>query len=113
MQKINFMPPIIFEILKFKNAAIWLAKSVFAFNSRTRFFPEMWFQHGHFSAWFKSKKSAGQWTIFFENQNKTIFGVFWPITPKWDFFPKNPTLLAFYPYSTLTSWEVSEKSYAS
>ena len=106
MQKINFMPPIIFEMLKFKNAAIWLAKSVFAFNSRTRFFPEMRFQQGHFSAWFKSKKSTDQWSV-------SIFGVFWPITPKWDFFPQNPTVLAFYPYSTLTSWEVSEKSYAS
>ena len=37
MQKINFMPPIVFEILKFKNPAIWLAEGIFAFfNSRTR-----------------------------------------------------------------------------
>ena len=27
------------------------------------------------------------------------------------FFPKNPALSVFYPYSTLTSWEVSEKFY--
>ena len=32
MQKINFITPIVFEILKLKNPAIWLAKSIFAFD---------------------------------------------------------------------------------
>ena len=32
MQKINFITPIAFEILKLKNPAIGLAKSIFAFN---------------------------------------------------------------------------------
>ena len=32
MQKINFITPIAFEILKLKNPAIWLAESIFAFN---------------------------------------------------------------------------------
>ena len=43
MWKTNFITPIVFEILKFKNPAIWLADSIFAFNSRTRFFPDMRF----------------------------------------------------------------------
>ena len=42
-KKIHFIPPVVFEILKFKNPEIWLAKSIFAFNSRTRFFPDMLF----------------------------------------------------------------------
>ena len=41
--KINFIPPIVFEILKFKNPAIRMAESIFAFNSRTRFFPDIRF----------------------------------------------------------------------
>ena len=32
MQKINFITPIVFEILKLKNPAIWLTKSIFTFN---------------------------------------------------------------------------------
>ena len=32
MQKINFITPIIFEILKLKVPVIWLAKSIFTFN---------------------------------------------------------------------------------
>ena len=32
MHKINLIIPIVFEILKLKNPAIWLAKSIFAFN---------------------------------------------------------------------------------
>ena len=32
MQKINFVSPIVFEILKLKNRAIWLAESIFAFS---------------------------------------------------------------------------------
>ena len=40
MQKINFIPLIVFEI-KFKNPAIGLAKSIFVFNSRTWFFEDV------------------------------------------------------------------------
>ena len=32
MHKINFITPIVFETLKLKNPAIWLDKSIFAFN---------------------------------------------------------------------------------
>ena len=32
MQKMNFITPIVFEISKFKNPAIWLAESIFVFN---------------------------------------------------------------------------------
>ena len=32
MHKINIIIPIVFEVLKFKNLAIWLAESIFAFN---------------------------------------------------------------------------------
>ena len=32
MQKINFITPIVFEILKLKNSATWLAESIFAFK---------------------------------------------------------------------------------
>ena len=38
MLKLNFMPPIVFEILKFQNPAILLAGSIFAYNLRIRFF---------------------------------------------------------------------------
>ena len=78
--KINFIPPIVFEILKFKNPASWLAESIFAFNSRTRYFPDMQFsqnQKDHYSAWFQLKKSAHQWTIFFflfAKSKKPYFG---------------------------------------
>ena len=32
MQKINFLTPIVFEILNLKNPAIWSAERIFAFN---------------------------------------------------------------------------------
>ena len=43
MVKIHFIPAIVFEILKFKNPAIWLPESIFTFNSRTKFLPECGF----------------------------------------------------------------------
>ena len=73
----KLIPPIVFEILMFKNPAIWLAKNVFAFNSRTRFFPDMWFYQNHkshYGAWFKPKKSTYQWTISFVKSKKSYFG---------------------------------------
>ena len=43
MQKINFILPIDYDILKFKNLAIGLVESIFAFNSINRFFTDMRF----------------------------------------------------------------------
>ena len=69
-----------FEILKLRNPAIWLPESNFAFNSRTRFFPDMRFQQnhkGHCGAWFKSKKSTQQTLFCFAKCKKPYFcGVF-------------------------------------
>ena len=65
------------KLLMFKNPGIWLAKNVFAFNSRTRFFPDMRFcqnHKGHYGAWFKPKKSTYQWTISFVKSKKSYFG---------------------------------------
>ena len=42
-KKINFISQLVFEILKFRNPPIWLAESIFAFNLRTRLFPDMQF----------------------------------------------------------------------
>ena len=47
MQEISFIPSIVFDILKFKNPTIWLGESIFAFKSRTRFFPDMQFSQKH------------------------------------------------------------------
>ena len=37
MPKINFIPPVAFDILKFKNPVIWLAKSIFALTQEPDF----------------------------------------------------------------------------
>ena len=87
MQKINFIPPIVFEILKFKNLAIWLAEGIFAFYLKTRFFQTCCFQNHkvHYGAWFKFRKFTYQWTIFL----KPLFlGCFGALSQKYDFFPK-------------------------
>ena len=89
-----------FEILKLRNPAIWLAESNFAFNSRTRFFPDMRFQQnhkGHCGAWFKPKKSAQQTFFCFAKCKKPIFVEFLGIIPKMRFFPKNQVPSVFYP----------------
>ena len=73
----ELIPPIVFEILMFKNPAIWLAKNIFALNLRTRFFPDMRFYQnhkGHYGAWFKPKKSTYQWTTSFVKSKKPYFG---------------------------------------
>ena len=58
---------------------IWLAETIFAFNSRTRFF----------CAWFKPKKSKHQWTIFFCKIQKTLLlDCFSALSSKLDFSPK-------------------------
>ena len=79
--------------------------SISAFNSRTTFFPDMWFKQnhkGHYSAWFKPQKI----THFLQNQKKTILEVIRGIIPKTRFFPKNLVPSAFYLKGTLNSWEV-------
>ena len=88
MQKINFIPPIVFEILKFKNTAIWLAEGIFAFYLKTRFFQTCCFQNHkvHYGAWFKFRKFTHQWTIFLKYPKTPIFRVFWGIVPKIRFF---------------------------
>ena len=82
MQKINFIPLTVFKILKFKNPTIWLAKGIFAFNSKHRFFPDMRFKQnrkGHYGAWFKPKKNLYINDFFFCccKVQKTLFWVFW------------------------------------
>ena len=83
-KKIHFIPPIVFEIFKFKKPEIWLAKSILAFNSRTRFFPDM--------LWFKPIKFTYQQIFFLKflrgKKKKTILGCFGELSPKWDIFPK-------------------------
>ena len=120
MQKISFKIPVVFEILKFKNPAIWLAERIFAFNSRTRFFPDMRGFNRIIKVIMvhdlKQKKLYITGLIFFffffyKIQKNPIFEVFWGIIPKMRFFPKNPALSVFHPWGTLNSWEVLEKSY--
>ena len=117
MQKINFIPPIVFEILKFKNPAIWLGECIFTCYSRARFFAEMRFnkiikiimvhdlnpKNIYISGLF--------FFFFFAKFKKTYFESVFGIIPKINFFPKNPAPADFYPLGTLTLWEVSEKSY--
>ena len=100
MQKINFISPIAFEMLKLKNPAIWLAESIFALNSRTRFFTDRQFQQNHkgsYDAWFEPKKSTHQWTIFLLNKKKPILVVFLDIIPKMRFFYQKSSSVSFLP----------------
>ena len=95
----NFIPPIVFGILKFKNPAIWLTKSIIALNLRTRFFPDMRFwqilkamhdlnpENPHIN---------GLFFYFLQNQKNLILGVFLGIVPKWD-FSQNLALSVFLP----------------
>ena len=100
MHKINFIPSLVFEILKFKNPSIWLAKSIFAFYSRTKFFPDMRFQQNHichYSAWFKPKN------LHINQKNNFFFLAgggreVWALSLNWGFFPK----MRFHQFLTLT-----------
>ena len=47
MQKINIIPQIVFEILKFKNPAIWFVESILAYHLRSRFFADIQFSQNH------------------------------------------------------------------
>ena len=102
MQKINFIPPIVFEILKFKNPAIWLAKSIFAINSRSRFS-----QTCSFNRIIKvimvhdlNLTNLHMNGLFFQWQKNPIFGLFLGIIPNIRFFSKNPAPPVFDPGGT-------------
>ena len=47
MQKINIIPQIVFEILKFKNPAIWFVESILVYHLRSRFFADIMFSQNH------------------------------------------------------------------
>ena len=101
MQKINLIPPIVLEILKFKNAAIWLAKSIFAFNLRTRFFPDLRFYriikvimvHD-----LNPKILHINRLFLLQNPKEThSFGVFWGIILKNEIFSHKSDSVSFLP----------------
>ena len=95
MQKIYFIPPIVFEILKFKNPVIWLAESIFEVNLKIRFSQACGFSriikvimvHGlnpkilHFNG-----------LIFLQNLKYPIFGVYLGIISKMKFLQKFPKI---------------------
>ena len=59
MQKVNIMPQIVFEILKFKKSCNLIGGGPFTYNLRTRSFPDMQFSQNHianYGASFKAKK---------------------------------------------------------
>ena len=86
-KKITLLCKVVFEILKFKNLAIWLAESIFVFNSRTRLFPNIRFNKIIWVIWvIQIQKSTNQWHIFFAK--KAILGVFLGIIYKMRFSPK-------------------------
>ena len=100
MEKFDFIPLIVSEILKFKNPAIWLAESIFVFNLRTRFLLAMLSQQnhkGHHGAWFKPKISTHQWNIFLQNPKISIFMVFLSIISKNEIFFKKFGSVSFLP----------------
>ena len=75
-------------------------KSIFAFNLRNRFFPDMLFlqnHKGHYGAWFKPKKFTHQWTIFLENSKKPYFGGVLGHSPKNKIFSKKSHSISFLP----------------
>ena len=86
MNKINFIPPIVFEILKFKNPAIWLAESILAF-----FFADMQINRiikviivNDLNA----KNLYIKWLSFCKIQKTLFLGYFWAFSQKSDFFQK-------------------------
>ena len=99
-QKIHFINSTVFEILKFKNSAIWLAKSIFAFANKTWESTWEWnfYQTCAFNRIIKVIRlhDLGQKNLcinelffFFCKILKTLFlGYFWALSPNWDFPPK-------------------------
>ena len=87
MYKINFIPPLVFEIWKFKNPAIWLVKSIFAFNSKHIFSQTCNFNRivkvimVHY---LKTKNLQNNGHFFAKIQKNP----FWALSSKWDFFQK-------------------------
>ena len=110
MQKINFIPPIVFEILKIKNPAIWLTESIFHLARVPEFSQTCGYDriikvmvHDLNPTWF-----THQWIIFLQNPKNPYFGVFWGIIPK----IQKSSSLRFLPLRhPNTSWEYWEKSY--
>ena len=67
MQKANFLPQIVFEILKFKKICNLIGLEYFNYNSRTRFFIAMrFFQILKGGVSFKTKKSHSWTKSFFK-----------------------------------------------
>ena len=77
---------------KFKSAAIWLAKSIFGFKWRTRFFPDLWFKQNHKGTWFKIYISID---CFCKIQKTLFLRCIWALSPIWHFFHKNWALSVF------------------
>ena len=72
MHKINCIPPIVFEILKFKNPAIWLAEN----------------HKRHYCVWFKPKNLHINGLFCCKIQKTLFWGCRWALFSKWDFFQK-------------------------
>ena len=86
--------------LSFKNPAIWLAKSIFEHNLRTRFFPDMGFSQkvdNNYGASFTSKKSTHQWTKFFAKSKKHHFWGIFGHYPQNEIFFKKSGSVTFLP----------------
>ena len=84
--------------IKFKNLAVWLANSIFAFDSRTRFFPRFQQNHkGYYGAWLKSTKSTPQMTIFFAKSKKPYFWDVFMYYPQNEIFSQKSGSVSFLP----------------
>ena len=88
MQKIRFIPPAVFEILKFKNPAIWLVERIFALNLRTRFFPDMLIKIIMVHDLNPKNLRINGLICFLQNPENLFLECFWALFPKWDFSQK-------------------------
>ena len=94
MYTINFIPPLVFEIWKFKNPAIWLVKSIFAFNSKHIFSQTCSFNRivkvimVHY---LKTKNLHSNEHFFAKIQKNPYFGHY----PQNEIFSKNQAVLDF------------------
>ena len=95
-----------FRCFSLQNPVIKLAKSIFAYNSRTQFFPDIQFSQNHkdnYSALFKPKKSTHQWISFNKifiinwNPKKPYFGVILGPYPQNVIFSKKSSFVNFLP----------------
>ena len=70
MQKMTFMPQIVFEILNFKKSCNPIGQEHFCLNSSTKFSQNMQFLQNHkgnYGASYETNKSTHQWTKIFAN----------------------------------------------